>query len=74
MKACNNYQMKKSTIMQMLVDDGRERDAKDPAVIKAYIADTALYPATEKDLADGWGIGAYEKGGQHYILDFKDQH
>lgn len=74
MKACNNYQMKKCAIKQMLIDDGRERDAGDPVVIKAYLTDTALYLATEKDLADGWGIGSYEKDGRHYILDFKDQH
>lgn len=73
MKPCNNYQMKKSAIISMLIDDGRERDAKDPEVIKAYIHDTALYPVAS-DWDEGWGIGAHETNGQLYILDFKDQH
>lgn len=70
MKACNNYQMKKSAIIQMLKDEGRDIDL---AYIEALIKDTSLYPAPADEDAS-WGIGCYEKNGTFYILDYKDQH
>jgi len=68
MKPCNNYQMKKACILEMLALEGRRES---PIYIENLIKDTALYPVSGEE---GFGIACYEKNGIIYMLDFKDQH
>ena len=69
MKPCNNYQMKKACILEMLEIEER---SESPLYIENLIKDTALYPVNAGE--EGFGIACYEKNGITYMLDFKDQH
>ena len=69
-KPCNNYQMKKSCIIEMLNDEGRDLDQ---AYIEALIHDTSLFPVSEGQNLD-WGLAIYEKNGKTWMLDFKNNH
>ena len=70
MKACNNYAMKKAAIKAMLKAEGRKAGV---TYVEQLAHDTALYPVADADNKD-WGRTCWEKNGQVYILDFKDQH